>query len=107
MTPIPLKTIYVARTDVPTYGLCNQPVPPEVPPDTRVTQALLLLRRLLRDAGLDSARYGSAEWNPLGDLIQEGAHVLVKPNWVVHQDNSNAASRDCLVTHPSVITAVL
>jgi len=32
--------------------------------------------------GLDEARAGTAEWNPLGELIRPGDRVIVKPNLV-------------------------
>jgi uncharacterized protein (DUF362 family) len=35
-----------------------------------------------RGLGLDRARAGSPEWNPLGDLIAPGDRVIVKPNLV-------------------------
>lgn len=37
---------------------------------------------LFRAMGLDRARAGTPEWNPLGDLIRRGDRVIVKPNLV-------------------------
>lgn len=65
-----------------------------------------LVREALRGLGLDAGRYGSAEWNPLGALVREGGTVLVKPNWVLHK-NLGGKGMDCMVTHPSVLRAVL
>jgi uncharacterized protein (DUF362 family) len=65
-----------------------------------VRQALFLL-------GLDRKNYGTAAWNPLGELIQPGQTVVVKPNWVNHTLKSNWPATDLLITHPSVIRAVL
>ena len=42
------------------------------------------VREVLRCAGLDEDRFGSSEWNPLGDLVRSGQTVLIKPNWVRH-----------------------
>lgn len=58
--------------------------------------------------GLDKKNYGTPFWNPLGDIIQPGQSVLIKPNWVIHE-NREPQYRDmnCLVTHPSIIRAVL
>ena len=56
--------------------------------------------------GLDSARYGTKDWNPLGVYISHGDTVLLKPNFVMHE-NGSGESIDCLITHPSVIAAVL
>jgi uncharacterized protein (DUF362 family) len=37
---------------------------------------------MFRGLGLDRARAGTPEWNPLGDLIAPGDRVIVKPNLV-------------------------
>lgn len=60
---------------------------------------------LLRVAGLDAARAGTPEWNPLGEVIPRGGRVLIKPNWVTHHNHSGAGL-ESLVTHPAVIEAV-
>ncbi|HYW07838.1 MAG TPA: DUF362 domain-containing protein [Longimicrobium sp.] len=60
---------------------------------------------LLRVAGLDAARAGTPEWNPLGEVIPRGGRVLIKPNWVTHHNHSGAGT-ESLVTHPAVIEAV-
>src|ERR1039457_2770624 len=44
--------------------------------------------------------------NPPGQLIHPGDSVVLKPNWVMH-NNSSGQGTDCLITNPSVITAVL
>jgi uncharacterized protein (DUF362 family) len=56
--------------------------------------------------GLDAARCGTPEWNPLGDIIRPGDRVLVKPNLVRHFHGDDRGL-DALVTHPSVVRAVL
>lgn len=65
------------------------------------------VRESLFGIGLDGKKYGHAEWNPLGDIITPGDTVLVKPNWVSHRNNNPKAGLDCLVTHTSIIRAVL
>lgn len=37
---------------------------------------------MFKGLGLDRARAGTPEWNPLGDLIAPGSRVIVKPNLV-------------------------
>jgi hypothetical protein len=37
---------------------------------------------LLRGLGLDAARAGTPDWNPIGDLAGPGDHVILKPNLV-------------------------
>ena len=55
--------------------------------------------------GLDAAHFGTRDWNPLGDLIRPGQTVLVKPNLVMHENPAGGLFP--LVTHPSLIRAVL
>jgi uncharacterized protein (DUF362 family) len=57
-------------------------------------------------AGLDPAHKGSSSWNPLSDLIAQGQKVVVKPNWVYHE-NGSGHGLESLVTHTSVLEAVL
>lgn len=65
------------------------------------------VRGLLCDLGLDAARFGTPEWNPLGDFVGPGRRILVKPNWVLHRNQNAAGGMDCMITHPSVLRAVL
>lgn len=64
------------------------------------------LRRLFWNAGWDREREGQPDWNPLGGLVSPGDAVVVKPNWVMHENHSGQGM-DCLVTHASVLRAVL
>jgi uncharacterized protein (DUF362 family) len=59
-------------------GLDYQPGSPFDPPQP-VYEAV---EALFRSLGLDRARAGTPEWNPLGDLIAPGNRVIVKPNLV-------------------------
>jgi uncharacterized protein (DUF362 family) len=79
---------------------------PELPPWARTTTAVVALRNLFADAALDRSHFGSPEWNPLGAIVHEGATVVIKPNWV-HHENASGEGMNCLVTHPSVIEAIL
>lgn len=63
-------------------------------------------RRLLFQSGLDATHYGSPAWNPLGDLIAPGQHILVKPNLVRHVHMGGGDWR-AVVTHPSLIRCAL
>ena len=64
------------------------------------------VRDALRGLGLDSARFGMPQWNPLGDLVKPGGKIVVKPNWVMHK-NWGPGGMDCMITHPAVLRAVL
>ena len=99
--------LYLAQTDAPTYDGRVDETFPELPEGVVCNTALCLLRTLLKDAALDAEHYGKAEWNPLGDLIKPGDKVLLKPNWVDDRNLLRDRSRECLVTHTSVIEAVL
>ena len=64
------------------------------------------VREALRHAGLDGDHLGTEAWDPLGDLIVPGMRVLLKPNLSFHE-NRGPGGADCLVTHGSVVRAVL
>lgn len=65
------------------------------------------VREALRLGGLDAERYGTASWNPLGEAIQPGQTVLVKPNLVRHLRDTLPGLGDCVITHGAVIRAVV
>lgn len=68
------------------------------------------VRRLLHEMGLDVNQFGTSAWNPLGDLIQPGQTVVLKPNLVTHRNHGakhqSLTDTDSLVTHGSVVRAV-
>lgn len=99
--------VAVARSRVASYARLAESVPaPELPSGRVDTVAQLAVRDLFLTWGLDGARAGSPAWNPLGELIPPGSRVVVKPNWV-HHSNRKGSGLDCLITHPSIIAAVL
>ncbi len=64
------------------------------------------VRNALRDLDLDAARFGTPNWNPIGDLVPPGARIVIKPNWVLHA-NEGPGGTDCLYTHPSVLRPLI
>ncbi len=64
------------------------------------------VRNLFRDLGLDRSHFGTPEWNPIGDLVPQGSRIVIKPNWVLHE-NEGSGGRDCLYTHPSVLRPII
>lgn len=66
-----------------------------------------MVRDGLIKMGLDSEHVGQPEWNPLGEIIAHGDYVLLKPNMVLHENRKKDNGTDCLITHPSVVRAVL
>lgn len=78
---------------------------PEIPAEVPVTTTLVALRSLLVSMGLDRSRQGTPDWNPLAELVSPGQTVVIKPNWVLHH-NQSGAGLPCVVTHPSLIAAL-
>jgi uncharacterized protein (DUF362 family) len=65
---------------------------------------------LFRRLGLDAARAGSPEWNPLGDLISPGDRVVIKPNLVSSKNLHQKITGEMLEassTHGSLLRPVL
>jgi uncharacterized protein (DUF362 family) len=60
------------------------------------------VRDTLALAGLDAERFGSPDWNPLGELVAPGGTVMIKPNWVRHY-HLRDEDLFSLITHPSVL----
>lgn len=98
--------VFCACSPRPNYAACEGVSAPELPGGQATTSALVALRALFRHANLDQQHYGSAEWNPLSEVINDGDRVLIKPNWVYHR-NFSGRGLDCLVTDTSVIEAIL
>jgi uncharacterized protein (DUF362 family) len=65
------------------------------------------VRELFRLLGLDAGHFGEPEWNPLGELISPGDHVVIKPNLISEARRSRPAEWDQVVTHPAVVRAVV
>jgi len=66
------------------------------------------VRGLLRILGLDAERFGTAQWNPLAEIIASGDTVVIKPNFVFHTNvlYGNEHWRS-VITHGAVIRAIL
>jgi uncharacterized protein (DUF362 family) len=62
--------------------------------------------RLFEEARWDVNHVRGAGWNPLAEVIRPGDTVVVKPNWVFHENHSGQGI-DCVVTHVSVVDALL
>lgn len=58
--------------------------------------------------GFDIENYGRSCWNPLGKYIKPGQTVLVKPNWVMHENlEPQEHDLDCLVTNVAVLRVAI
>jgi uncharacterized protein (DUF362 family) len=85
------------------YPEFSRRTPSRFDPSNAVFSAVRESFRLL---GLDAARFGSGEWNPLGDVVRPGESVVIKPNWVSHSCEHDP-SWEQIITHGSVIRAVV
>lgn len=57
--------------------------------------------------GLDANRFGTSEWNPLGELTPKGGRVTIKPNMVRHWNENKRDNWQAVVTHWSVIRPLI
>lgn len=85
---------------------------PGAPLGVEDNPAFRAVREALHQLGLDAGRFGTPAWNPLRDLVHPGGTVVLKPNFVSHRNLDREAppghdATDCLVTHGSVVRAVL
>ncbi|MCS6771933.1 MAG: DUF362 domain-containing protein [Kiritimatiellae bacterium] len=64
------------------------------------------VRRALANLNLDAKRLGRPDWNPIGELVPPGSRIVIKPNWVLHA-NEGPGGTDCLITHASILRAVI
>ena len=65
---------------------------------------------LFRGLGLDEARAGTSDWNPLGELIRPGDKVIVKPNLVSSKNLHEKITGEMLEassTHGSLLSPIL
>lgn len=109
---IPRQRVAVAQLGLPAYP--GAPFSPAEPyPEYRLgplgaspNVVYAGVRECFRLLGLDAGRYGSREWNPLGEWIRPGMRVLIKPNLVRHY-HPYGLDTEAIYTHASVVRAVL
>jgi len=63
------------------------------------------VRELLHLMRLDEENYGLPSWNPLGRYIKPNQNVVIKPNFVLHI-NQSGDDLYASITHPSVLRAI-
>ena len=76
----------------------------DVSPENRVYD---MVRELLRQLDLDTEHYGSSEWNPLGQFIQPGNTVVVKPNLVSSNHRLGEEGIIGITTHGAVLRPIV
>jgi uncharacterized protein (DUF362 family) len=65
------------------------------------------VRDTLRLLKLDPENEGTDRWNPLKTVVSPGDRVVLKPNFLSHRNKYRRADWECVITHGSVIRAVL
>lgn len=68
--------------------------------------AYAAIRTSLRALGLDASRFGTTEWNPLGDLVAPGNCVVLKPNLIRHFNPLEGSTVESIITHGAVLRAL-
>ena len=117
-----MRLATAVRTALPGYPTAPPYDPPEPYPEYPFGEGAIsahpnpvyrAVRQLLHDLGLDRKRFGTPQWDPLGELLSSdrGEQLIVlKPNWVVHdipRDPREEENLLALITHPSVIRPLL
>jgi len=67
------------------------------------------VRAALYGLGLDARRFGTPDWNPIGELVAPGKRIVLKPNLIRHwnpAEDGRGGSVDSVITHGAVIRAV-
>jgi uncharacterized protein (DUF362 family) len=64
------------------------------------------VRKVVREAMIAGGLGRVDPSRPLSDIVQPGMTVLLKPNWVLHE-NRSGRTMDCMITHPTFLLAVL
>ena len=113
MTVLPESTVFVWRGGSAHYP-SQPPFAPSRPypdytfgnPRSESNDAYDGVRNCFHLAGLDAARFGTSEWNPLAELIHPGETVLLKPNMVHQRHPRDPEGWRYVITHGSIIRAV-
>ena len=64
------------------------------------------VRAALLGLGLDAARFGTADWNPLGALVAPGRRIVLKPNFIRHWNPAPGGTLASVITHGAIVRAV-
>jgi uncharacterized protein (DUF362 family) len=64
------------------------------------------VRSLFHHLEFDKNNYGKSNWNPLGEIINKGDTVVIKPNMVRESHLSKPADFEYIITHGAVLRAI-
>jgi uncharacterized protein (DUF362 family) len=90
---------YSPHISYPEYPFSTDTISPEP------NEAYDMVRSSLYGLGLDAENFGTNKWNPLGEYVKANSRILIKPNWVNHENP--VGGLDCTVTHPSIIRCMI
>jgi uncharacterized protein (DUF362 family) len=101
--------------DVPSYPISPPYHPSEAYPEwgggvvgSEDNPAYRAVRQVFQALEMDTERFGDSDWDPLRAIVRPGNTVVLKPNLVSHHNGRGGPwAEACLVTHGSVIRAVL
>lgn len=65
------------------------------------------VRGLFYSLGLDKDNFGGSDWNPLGNFVEPGNTVVIKPNLVIDRHPLGNPGIEAMVTHGSVIRPIV
>ena len=65
------------------------------------------IRGMFKAWGLDAQAVDTPQWNPLGELVEPGNTVILKPNFVVSEHPLGQPGIDAAVVHGSVLRALI
>lgn len=102
-----LESFYPDKSDCfnPSEAYPEYPFAGEV--STYSNKVYEMIRNSLYHMGFDKENFGKKEWNPLKEMIHPGEVVLIKANMVMHVNEKPGNGTECLITHPSLIRAML
>jgi len=109
------KVVYIKQINKPKYPVNAPYNPPNNFPeypfgDKELDRSNVVyeeLRNLLFEMNLDRDNFNTVKWNPFGEIIKPEDMVVLKPNMVMHKNGNKQFSTDCLITHGSIIRAIL
>jgi len=108
------NTVAIAKSEDINYSAHPPFHPPQPYPEypwnpqelDKTNQVYELVRQLFFLLDMDKTNYGKNTWNPLGELIKPGDKVVIKPNFVLHF-NDSGQDVNAVITHGSVIRVVM
>lgn len=90
-------------SDGPFHPTASFPEYPHAPRYTGSNWVYESVRQILLDLQLDATRFGTPDWNPLGDLLKPGQSVVIKPNMVISEHELGVPGLLASVANGSII----